>query len=221
MVYIRRRKIKMGKSNSSRGPTWGRDGKKVDGLTQKMRVFVREVMVDWDQKRAATVAGYKNPAVKGSQLMNNKAIQKAIAKAQSSLDKDAVMRREEIIKELSAFARSNVVKMFDADTGVMHVTDLHALPEIVQRCIQSVKAKYWTDEQGDQHLDYVECKLVDKLGSIDLLMRHYGMFAPKELDVNVGLDWDALYSGKAPTNGAPDGLEYIEGEIAKASEPLE
>src|SRR5580698_7912170 len=70
-------------------------------LTDKQRRFVHEYLIDYNGTRAATEAGYKNPQVIASKLLNNNSlVKKAIGKAQSDLLDTLGLTREEALKQL-------------------------------------------------------------------------------------------------------------------------
>jgi len=181
------------------------------GLNDKRRAFVSEYTIHYDSVKAARKVGYKNPRTMGPRLIKIPKVARAIGRIQQRNIKQCILTREDILEELSNFSMSNIVELLDPKSDTFRVRDLRKLPENLQRCIQTFKAKYTADEEGNEVLEYIDCKLVDKLGSIRSLMEHLGMFAPQEHKVQHSLDWDSLYKGEEP-----DGLDVIEGKISKA-----
>jgi len=187
------------------------------GLSDKRRVFVAAYTIHYDATKAAREAKYKNPAIIGARLLKDPRVARAIGRIQQRNMKQCVLTREDILQELSSFAKANIIELFDPDSHTFRVRDirkLRELPESLQRCIQTFKAKYRTNEYGKEVVDYIDCKLVDKLGSIKALMEHFGMFAPQQHEIKHSVDWDSMFEG----SDTVDDLAVIEGEITEASE---
>lgn len=206
----------MGGKKADRSATWSKGPLKGDpvdskGLTEKRRVFIREVMVDWNLKRAAQVAGYKRPADAGYKLMNQPAVAKEIQRRQRALEKEAILSRERVMAELSSLAMRDVIEMCDEE-GMFIVNDMRQVPDYLRRCIDGVEVFQDFDKDGNLAGQRVKFKLVGKLGAFDMLNKMAGYYAPEEHNVHHGVNWDELYDQQEQSG------DVIEGEIVKMIE---
>lgn len=199
-------------AKKSKGATWARQRKKVNGMTEKAEVFVREFTIDWNKKRAAEVAGYKFPAVAAHKLLQNPEVQKAIRKIQKKNEEKAVLTRERIIQELSNYAMFDFKDLEGAGGQFLVVKSLDEIPPHVRRCVTEVEVKEWVDKDGEPQR-VIKCKVVSKVKAVELMMQHLGMFAADQHDVRVSFDW---WGEDFDEDGADKKLDVIEGRIAEA-----
>lgn len=185
-----------------------------NGLTDRQRTFVAEYTIDFNATRAAAKAGYKKPNVAGRKLIDGTSypkVARAVGNIQRKNLETAILTKEDIIRELSNYSMLDPIDLCSPG-GVFVVSNLAEVPAHVRRCIQSFEVKKWEDKDGNVHQE-IKCKIVDKLEAIELLAKHYGMFAPEKHDIRHSIDWDALYRVEEPDN-----WDVIEGEIAAAGE---
>lgn len=193
----------------------------MDELNDKQRAFVFEYIQDYNAVRAARAVGYKNPKASGCRLLDPKyhpKVCRAIGAIQRKNLETAILTEQEILEELSVLASRDIIELCD-ENGVFNTNDLTKIPASIRRCIDGLEIKQDYDKHGEVIGQTIKVKLVAKLGAIEMLAKHYGMFAPQKVEHSVQptLDWDELYE-KA---GESDQLDVIEGKIANAGRPVQ
>jgi len=180
-------------------------------LNDRQRAFVFEYTKDYDATRAAKAAGYKGKNA-GQKLLSSRNVERAIGAIQNRNLKKATMDREQILEELTNVATRDFLDLCD-ENGKFVIDDFRKVPQPVRRLIESVKIKErrTPGKHGDSVETEYEITLSNKLQAIDKLMRHFGMFAPQEHNVNVtAKTWDELFEQV----GSPeDDLKVIEGKV--------
>jgi phage terminase small subunit len=73
-------------------------------LTDQMRVFLEEYLTTWNQTAAARVAGYAEPAVAGSRLVNHPLVRAEIEKRLT----EKAMPANEVLERLGQQGRSDI-----------------------------------------------------------------------------------------------------------------
>lgn len=188
-----------------------------DRLNDRQRAFVAEYVKDYNSTRAASVVGYKRPGDMGQRLINGKTYPKvanAIGKIQRLNLEQCILTKNDILAELSLLAMRDIIELCDKN-GQFFCNDLRDLPPNIRRCIDAIEVFQDFDDEGKLVGQRFKLKLVAKLGAIEMLAKHFGMFAStQEHEHKVKFDWDSMYSD----NGQPDELDIIEGKIAKAEE---
>ena len=164
------------------------------GLNDRQRKFVAEYTIDYNATRAARAAGYKNPNVMGKKLLEQKGVRRAVGNIQRKNLEEAILTKEDIIKELCSIAMRDPLDMCDAD-GVFVIDDMRKIPPEVRRSIDGIKVKQRYDDEGNVIGQEFELKLVGKATAFRMLMEHMGLFAPKQHNVNIGtIDWESLFN---------------------------
>jgi phage terminase small subunit len=183
----------------------------VDKLTLKQRVFCFEYVLDFNGKRAAQVAGYSESSavVLASKLLKNPLVIKFIDQLQRQYMQKSTLTKERIMKEVEYNALRDVIDLCDKE-GIIRLDDLSKMPESIRRCIDGIKVRQHYDDNGQVAGQTFELKLTSKLGAIELAMKHFGMLAPAEHNVNVSMDWDKAYKKDA------DIIDTVEGQIVEA-----
>jgi len=185
-------------------------------LTDKQRKFVSEYCIDYNATRAAKEAGYKNPTIMGSRLLNGKdypKISKAVADIQSVNQELNKISKEQIISELSNIALRDVIDLCD-ENGNFVIDNFNNIPAEIRRCIDGVDIEEKEDPRTGNVTRKIKINMSKKLVAMEMLMKHMGMFAPQEHNVTHGIDWDAFYQDEQTV----DPLDIIKGEIEKAGE---
>lgn len=178
-----------------------------DGLTDKQRKFVAEYMLTLNATDAARKAGYKQPNVTSAKLMANPLIAKQIDEAQRQGLEKLELSRDALLRELANCALRDVADLCD-ERGAIITDDLRKLPERVRRCIDGIKQRVTTDQNGNQTVT-TELKLSPKIAAIELAMKHFGMLKPVEHNVKMQFDWDALYEDRSMESVADPFAERI------------
>jgi phage terminase small subunit len=189
-----------------------------DGLTDKQHRFVAEYLLTLNATDAARKAGYKQPNVTSAKLMANPLIAKQIDAAQRRGLEKLELSRDALLRELSCCALRDVADLCD-ERGTIITDDLRKLPESVRRCIDGIKQRVTTDQNGNRTVT-TELKLSPKIAAVELAMKHFGMLKPVEHSVRVQVDWDKLYrdhSTVTSCDSIEDRIRNLSQQCAEAS----
>lgn len=179
------------------------------GLTDKQRKFVAEYVIDYNGSRAARAAGYKNAAIMASRLLKDPKISRAIGNIQRKNLENAILSKDEIIKELSVIAMRDPIEMCD-ENGMIRTDDLRQIPAHIRRSIDGIKVKQSVDPETGEVYQEFELKLVGKATAIRMLMEHFGLFAAQQHEVTgaiTAVPWEQLFAE------TKEDVNVIEGKI--------
>jgi phage terminase small subunit len=188
----------------------------VKKLTPRQRLFVHEYLVDLNATQAAKRAEYskKTAYSQGQRLLKKVEIRKAIDAAIAKRTSKLVMTREEILRELSIIGRSDLKNFFEIDEGgEITAKPFSDMPEGTSRALESIEEIRTIRESSDGKetnivTDRIKFKTHSKIGALELLGKHQGMFPTKfegDLTLRARLSIDAMKkSAKAVEDGDPD-----------------
>lgn len=142
-------------------------------LTDKQARFVEEYIVDLNGKQAAIRAGYSNKYADriAYQLLGKPRVRAALQAAQRRVSAETGVTHERVIKEISrlAFASSRNVMSWGPDGVAIKSSD--ELTDDEAAAVTSVKAV--SNASG---VETIEVRLADKLGALEKLAKHLGMY---------------------------------------------
>jgi phage terminase small subunit len=145
-------------------------------LTTRQALFVSEILVDGNASAAARRAGYshKTAEEQGHRLSRNVHVAAEIAKRQAKRLAINEVSSERVIAQLAAIAFADPLSAFD-DAG-----NLRPLDQIdpATRGALVVEVSQGFDQDGNS-VQTRKTKFADKLGALDKLARHLGMFNDK------------------------------------------
>jgi phage terminase small subunit len=170
-------------------------------LNSRQAAFVREYLVDLSPGQAALRAGYQRRGMysQAAHLMGQPEVQAAIGEAMAERAKRTRITADRVLQELAAIAFSDIGavcswKQHDVtdedprksdrrryDTQLM-VRDSEEIDPLARRAIARVR-RY---EGGA-----VRFEMHDKLGALNLLAKHLGLAAPKQVEVADTIGWRA------------------------------
>jgi phage terminase small subunit len=148
-----------------------------EGLTERQKLFVDEYLVDLNGKEAAIRAGYAPRSAKKSAWNNfaNPAIAAAIAERQAERIEAIAMRAEEVLRELSAIARANILDHLrpGSDGGPIVEIDADAAAGLCE-----VTVEHFTEGSGEEQRSgrRIRIRMRDKVAALDRLGKHYGLY---------------------------------------------
>lgn len=181
-------------------------------ITPRQHLFVHEYLVDLNATQAAKRAKYKKPHVQGPRLLSNVRVAAAIAKAMEKKTGELVMTRQEILEELSILGRSDIQNYIEIndDTGAIRAKGFAEMPPGSSRALESIEENRVIKENADGDsttvYDKIKFKTHSKLGALELLGKHQGLFPTKiegNLEVRAKLSMDELKrSLKETTDGS-------------------
>lgn len=132
-----------------------------DALEPKQRAAVREFLVDFNQTRALTRAGYskRTASQQGAQLFAKLKVRLAVDEL---MRVEAGVTRSRILEELARIAFADPIEIFDDAFGVRKLSEM---TEGARAAIAGFKAGKYGDE----------IKLHDKVAALSVLARILGM----------------------------------------------
>jgi len=147
------------------------------GLTPKQRRFVQEYLKDLNATKAATRAGYSAKTAEhiGYQLLQKTTVQEQIQKAQEKIAAKSEKTVDDIVRELTRLAFSNMSEYveFGGKKGLV-IKDISEMGEDAKRCVSEVSI---TKSKGGGRLAF---KLYDKVKALELLGRYLGAEKPRK-----------------------------------------
>ena len=187
------------------------------GLNDQQTTWLIEYMQCWNGVEAAKKAGYANPQKASNRLMKNEIVREAIASLQRRNVEIAIISKEQILQELSVVANKDFLDLCDPETGTFYIDskfDFRKLDPKIRRCIETVEI----EEKRDRDGNVVSCKykviLSDKLRAIEMLMKHFGMNAPQEVNINVDLEvWDNAFEQARHGKVEDNDIDAIQSKI--------
>lgn len=129
--------------------------------------------------------------VQASRLANNPKIRLRVGELRSIAAAQALVTVDRTLQEAAAIAYSDIGEIVTWRDGSFTYRASEDLPERVRRAIQSLKVKRRREVLGRGEdaevweVEEMEFKLWDKIGALDKLMRHLGMYPKDGVTVNV------------------------------------
>ena len=186
-------------------------GASLEGLTIKQQTFVAELMAngDFNITQAARNAGYKNPSQAAYKLVKDARIQRAIGKMQKQRMDRLELTADEVLGYLASVLRYNPLKFFVPGENGFEITDPTTIPEEIGELIEGIEVSHSRDKDGEITESRFKVNLVSKAAALKLAMKHCGLEAPKEVNVNLQkqISWDQVLGSKE------DGVDFIEAKI--------
>ncbi len=146
---------------------------KGSGLTKKQEQFCKEYIIDLNATQAAIRAGYskKTARIQASQNLAKVNIQQYLQTLMDKRSKKLELTAENVLKEISKLAFSNINRLYDENGNLMPV---NKLDNDVSASIQEV-----TQDEIGESVTKRKYKLADKRASLELLGRHLKLFTDK------------------------------------------
>lgn len=126
---------------------------------------------------AATMAGYKNPAVAASRLIRNDKVRRLIESRLSN----AAMDAEEVLIRISRRAESTAADFmkFDPDGSSNALPSLDLRGARRKGSLDNIKKLKANRTPGNNPLEVVEVELHDALAALAMLAKYHGLNNPK------------------------------------------
>lgn len=144
-------------------------------MTDREKRFVDEFMVDLSAKQAAIRAGYSVKTARNAAAWihpehpEKPRLREEIDRRMAEAGRRTGVSADRIIRELALVAFSNIGDLVDPDTGRM----LHDASRADMAAASGIRVK-----RGDKGDEY-EVRTHDKLKALELLGRHFALFADK------------------------------------------
>lgn len=165
-------------------------------LTQKMKSFCHEYIIDWNATRSYKAAGYSantyNVAgVEAHKLLKNPKVQAYIEDIQSNLEKEANISRLRVLKEYQKIAFTSIAHMHNT---WIERKKFEELTEEQKSCIESIDVKTVTlktdDEEITKEIEHVKIKLYDKQKALESISKMLGYNEPEKLEHSGSINID-------------------------------
>ena len=157
-------------------------------LTAKQRCFVQEYLVDLNATQAAVRAGYseKTAYSAGQRLLKNVEIQKNIAEAQSKRSTRTEITADRVLEELARIGFADIRKAvvwgrspLDTEADAARPNGLGIFPVELMPSSQMDDDIAAAVSEVSLTAKGVKIKLHDKLGALEKIGKHLGMFDGK------------------------------------------
>lgn len=156
-------------------------------IDNKQNRFVQEYLIDLNATKAAIRAGYSKKTAEqiGYQLLQKTSVQGKIQKAMEARGARTQVTQDMIITELAIIGFSDLKNYLDVndDTGAIKAKGFDQMPKNSSRALESIQEDRAIKENADGDsvtvYDKVKFKLHDKVKSLELLGKHFGMFIDK------------------------------------------
>ena len=152
-------------------------------ITDKMRQFVDEYLIDLNGTQAAIRAGYSESTAQeqSSQLLARPDIRALIEQAQKDRVDRVQINQDTTVNELKTIAFSDVADfVIVKEGGVIEQKSFDQLTKEQTKCIKKIKQVVRSSHSADGTILHqtatLEVELHDKLRALELLGRHLGMF---------------------------------------------
>lgn len=173
-----------------------RDSKPVDKgsmelVSPKVRQrerFIHEYPKDLNAKAAAIRAGYskRSAAELGHRLLKHPDVKAALAKNEGARLQRIDISVDRTLRELGRLAFYEPKKLFTPEGNLIPIHELDDDTAAAIAGLEVIQIQSQSDEPDAPVENLKKIKLVDKRASVDMLMRHHGLYHDKtELDVKI------------------------------------
>lgn len=162
---------------------------KLEGLTEKQKIFCREYVYDWNATRAAKEAGYSEDTARqmGSENLSKPSIQAYISEIQKDLEKIAGISRLRIVNEHLNIINTSIAHLHN--TWIQR-KEFDKLTDDQKSAISEISTQLKTTRNSDGTLEkneYVKIKLYDRQKSMDAISKMLGYDAPEKIELSGGI----------------------------------
>ena len=152
-------------------------------ITDKMKRFINEYLVDFNATQAAIRAGYSESTAQeqSSQLLARPDIRALIAEGQKAIAERTQSFQDDAVSELKIVGFSDLADFLTVkDGGIVEQKPFNELTKEQTKCIKKIKQTVRSSHSADGTILHqtavIEIELHDKLKALELLGRHLGMF---------------------------------------------
>jgi phage terminase small subunit len=148
-------------------------------LSEKEKAFIAEYLVDLNGSQAALRAGYspKSVAKMAYLILKRPRVIDAISEAQSRRLANIDMRAEDVLSELSAIARGNVLHYMRIGPNGEPTVDLSGVDPARMGALSDILSENLSESRGDRKRDVrrMRIRMHDKVAALDKLAKHFGL----------------------------------------------
>ena len=155
-------------------------------ITDRMKKFVDEYLIDFNATQAAIRAGYSPDTAneQGSQLLARPDIRELVAEGQKEVMERTQTFQDNAVDELKIVGFSDLADFLTVKAdGIVEQKPFNELTKAQTKCIKKIKQTVRSSHSADGTILHqtavIEIELHDKLKALELLGRHLGMFNDK------------------------------------------
>ncbi|HQG22619.1 MAG TPA: terminase small subunit, partial [Smithellaceae bacterium] len=152
-------------------------------ITDRMKKFVDEYLIDFNATQAAIRAGYSPDTAneQGSQLLARPDIRELVAEGQKAIAERTQTFQDNAVDELKIVGFSDLADFLTVkEGGIVEQKSFDQLTKEQTKCIKKIKQVVRSSHSADGTILHqtatLEVELHDKLRALELLGRHLGMF---------------------------------------------
>ncbi len=152
-------------------------------ITDRMKKFVDEYLIDFNATQAAIRAGYSPDTAneQGSQLLARPDIRELVAEGQKEVMERTQTFQDNAVDELKIVGFSDLADFLTVKAdGIVEQKPFNELTKAQTKCIKKIKQTVRSSHSADGTILHqtavIEIELHDKLRALELLGRHLGMF---------------------------------------------
>jgi|SRR5665213_432596 len=180
-------------------------------LTAKQIRFCQEYMVDLNGTQAATRAGYSEDSanVISSQLLTKLNIREYVAELQKDAANSLKITKEKILSGGKMLSFYDIRNMFNENGNLKPIEDLDDTTAFAITSFEVEEQKYKITGDSDSIVttQVKKVKFADRRGSLDLLNKMLGYYAPQVIQADITSKGESFVSA---INILPPGSENIE-----------
>ncbi len=177
----------------------------------KQKRFVQEYLIDLNATAAAKRAGYsaKAAAEIGYENLRKPHIQEAISKAQQARSERTEITADRVLQEYATVAFTDMAHYLQLTADGGAYLDFSAIPEGGTRAISEIIQEEYMEGRGEdaRQIRRTKFKLHSKLGALDSIARHLGMFVDRHEHAGHG---GGTIEHRVVVAPAPQALEAVE-----------
>lgn len=152
-------------------------------ITDRMKKFVDEYLIDFNATQAAIRAGYSPDTAneQGSQLLARPDIRELVAEGQKEIMERTQTFQDNAVAELKIVGFSDLADFLTVkEGGIVEQKPFNELTKEQTKCIKKIRQVVRSTHAADGSILHqtatLEIELHDKLKALELLGRHLGMF---------------------------------------------
>lgn len=179
-------------------------------LTDKQKRFVQEYLVDLNATQAAARAGYsaRTANEQGARLLAKDSVRQAVRQGQERISRKLEITRERVLREYARLAFFDPRRLFEQDGRPRDINQLDEDTAAALAGLDVLETYEGTGEDRRLAGCTKKYKLANKLGALDSLGKHLGLF-------NTGA------AAAVPENNLLEALEARAGEELDTAEIAE
>lgn len=193
------------------------DSPKKTILSDKEKKFISAFARLRNTTQAAIEAGYspKSAGNSGASLLRKPKIRAALARIQARDEGIIALKRRNILNKLGQSLDRDLADFEDARGNC--ISKLSDLPKRVMPYVDGFEVIQQFNEEGDVVSQRIKVKLSSSAATIEMAMKHRGLFAAQKQEVNVQgtvtINWDNLFTSHRDDPNILDA--YLQPQLSK------